>query len=548
MARLDSLGPAKETAQLASVLGRTFHHDVLSAVSAAETERVDAHIGSLLEAGLLEDVVSPPDGTYRFRQSLVQETAYESLLRSRRRELHGHVANVLSERFRALTGSEPETLARHCEAAGRWRDALDSYRNAGNRGVERGSYVEAIAIFQKSVELLDRLEAGTDRDRLELALLQQAVMPIFAHHGYAASELPGIYARIGELTRALGGSREEAWQLVAAWGFHLVRCDRLETQDLAERMKELAKHAPEVLGDAQLGYVLGYNAFYAGDQVRAQAELERALQPGEGGSDSPVPAIEAAFHCSLARGWSLAVTGEAEPAWQSVSASVAAAEAVGQPFAIAQALAYQSAVAQETGREPREVQELAERLLKIATEQDLTIWICFAHIFRGWARAMQREEDGVDELRDAIEASLAGGHLTSMGHSLLLQASALQHLGRSEEALRTADEALAFAADHLERFSESDAMRVRSELLWGTGDRDAAEDGLRTALETASKQGARLFALRAATSLARLLHEKDRTDEGRACLAPWVSGFPDGLPGPWLREAKELLSHLGGAA
>ncbi len=548
MARLDGLGPAKETAQLASLLGRSFRREVLAAVSRLDRTQLDEHLKQLVDAGLLEVLGTAPDGSYSFRHSMLQETAYESLLRSRRRQLHGHVGRVLGETFPALARNEPETLARHFEAAGRWREALEFHRSAGTRALGSGSYVEAIASFRKAVALLDRLEADPERDKLELVLRQQLVAPIFAHQGYAARELPQIYARIRELTRTLGGSREEAWQLITAWSFHMVRSDRRETRALADEIVALAERAPEVFGDVQLGYVLGYNAFYEGDQTRALTELERAMRPGKGGEDSPVVPAEAGFHSSFARGWSLAVTGRAESAWQLVKASVAAAESVGQPFAIAQALSYLAAVAQETGRDPSEVQEIAERLLKVATEQDLQIWICFAHIFRGWARAMQGEEEGISELRGAIEASLAGGHLTSMGHSLLLLACALRQLGRTEEALTAVEEALEFAARYLERFSEADALRVRGELRWQQGDRDAAEADLRSALVMARKQGAGLFALRAATSLARLMQEQGRAGEGHACLAPLVAEFPEPLPGPWLDEAKDVLSRLEGAA
>jgi class 3 adenylate cyclase/tetratricopeptide (TPR) repeat protein len=544
MARLDGLGPAKETAQLAALLGRTFRREVLAAVSPLEADVLDEHLQRFIDSGILEVVGSPTDGTYSFRQSLLQDTAYESLLRSRRRQLHADVARTLAEAFPALARSEPETLARHFEAAGQWREALDSHRSAGSRGLERGSYVEAIASFRKAVGLLDQLPGDREHDALELALLQQLVIPIFAHHGYAAAELPGIYARIRELTRSLGGPRDEAWQLLTAWSFHLVRSDRYEARSLADEMVALAARSPAVFGDVQLGYVLGYNAFYQGDPLRALAEFERAMQPGKGGEESPVTPREAAFHSALGRAWALAVTGRPGPAWQMISATVAAAEAAGQPFAIAQALAYQAAVAQENGRAPSEVQEIAERLLKIATEQDLEIWICFAHIFQGWARAMQDEADGVVELRGAIEASLAGGHLTSMGHSLLLLATALQQLGRTEEALVTAEEALAFAADHLERFSEADALRVRGELLWQRGDPEAAEASLRSALATAEDQHARLFALRAATSLARLMRELGRAGEGRAGLAPLVADFAEEAELPWLAEARALLSSL----
>jgi class 3 adenylate cyclase/tetratricopeptide (TPR) repeat protein len=544
MARLDGLGPAKETAQLGSLLGRSFHHEILEAVSPVEPRLLKQHLERLVDSGLLQLVGSAPHATYTFRHSLMQDTAYESMLRSRRRQLHDHVARVLTEAFPALLRSEPETLARHCEAAGRRREAMDFQRAAGVRALQGGAYVEAIVSFRKALGLLAELEEGRDRDRQELDLLHLLVVPIFAHRGYAAPELPDIYAGIRELTRSLGGAREQAWQLVTSWGFHLVRGDRRETLALADEIVAFAKHSSGLFSDAELGYVLGSTAFFAGDQAQALAGLERATQPSEGGVDSPLASVGYAFLAPLVRGWALAVTGHPEQAWRTLSASLALAESTGQPFGIAQALSYMAAVAQDLGRDPHEVREIAERLLTIASEQELKIWICFAHIFRGWARAMLGEDDGVAEMREAIEASLAGGHRTSMGHSLLMLTAALQHLGRTEEALATAEETLGFCARHLESFSEADAHRLKGELLWLQGEREAAESSLRTALLTACKQQARLFALRAATSLARLMQEQGRSREGRECLAPLVTDFTEGLDGPWLRQAKALLDRL----
>ena len=115
MARLDRLAAAKEVAQTAAVIGREFSHELLAAVSPLSEVDLSAALDQLLQAELIFRRGAPPDATYSFKHALVQDAAYQALLRSRRQQLHGKIAEVLQERF---TGPAPEVVARHCSEAG----------------------------------------------------------------------------------------------------------------------------------------------------------------------------------------------------------------------------------------------------------------------------------------------------------------------------------------------------------------------------------------------------------------------------------------------
>ena len=169
-ARLDRLGPAKELAQLASVLGREFSHDVLRIVSPLEPAALDQALGELVGAGLLYQRGIPPLATYIFKHALIQDAAYQSLLKKTRREHHARIAEVLEERMPERAATEPEVVARHYDEAGLVARAIAFYERAGQRATERSANAEAILHLSKGIELLRTLPEGPDRDRRELQL------------------------------------------------------------------------------------------------------------------------------------------------------------------------------------------------------------------------------------------------------------------------------------------------------------------------------------------------------------------------------------------
>src|SRR6266516_2667382 len=123
-ARLDRLGNVKSIAQVAAVIGREFSYELLKEVSPFQTEELLSGLDRLVQSGLIYGTGNPPSARYLFKHALVQDAAYQSLLRSARRDHHQRIARALEERFPELVETQPELLARHCAEAGQTEKAV----------------------------------------------------------------------------------------------------------------------------------------------------------------------------------------------------------------------------------------------------------------------------------------------------------------------------------------------------------------------------------------------------------------------------------------
>jgi class 3 adenylate cyclase len=113
LARLDRLAQTREVAQIGATLGRSFSHELISAVAEMPRQRLDAALEQLVHAELIFRRGSPPDAEYTFKHALVQDAAYSTLLRSRRQQLHGRVAATFENHFAEVVASQPELIAQH---------------------------------------------------------------------------------------------------------------------------------------------------------------------------------------------------------------------------------------------------------------------------------------------------------------------------------------------------------------------------------------------------------------------------------------------------
>ena len=167
-ARLDRLGEARELVQLGATLGREFSHELLAAVSTLRPAALERQLAKLLGSDLVHQRGRGSRLRYVFKHALVQEAAYESLLKSKRVEHHHRIVEVLEERFPDITSAAPELLARHCDDGGLADKAIGYWERAGENATERSANVEAAEHFKRALELLLRMPEDEARDRREL--------------------------------------------------------------------------------------------------------------------------------------------------------------------------------------------------------------------------------------------------------------------------------------------------------------------------------------------------------------------------------------------
>src|ERR1700761_6010795 len=170
MARLDRFMPVKEIAQIGAAIGREFSYELIAAVAPMPDAQIDDALAQLTASGLAFRRGTPPDAVYTFKHALVQDAAYDSLLKSRRQELHSKIARVIEQRFSNIRNTEPEVLAHHLTEAGQLESAIPLWHAAGELARKRFALTEAIAHFNRGLELVLTLLQSSQRDASELRL------------------------------------------------------------------------------------------------------------------------------------------------------------------------------------------------------------------------------------------------------------------------------------------------------------------------------------------------------------------------------------------
>jgi class 3 adenylate cyclase/predicted ATPase len=548
LARLDRLAPVREVAQVAACIGRGFSHELLAAVTPMAVDELRRALEGLAEAELVFRHGDPPDATYTFKHALVRDAAYQSLLRSRRQQLHARIAQVMEERFPEVMEAQPEVLARHCVAAGLVERAVAYWHEAGRLAVRRSAMAEAVAHFAAALELLASLPAAPERDRTELELRLALGAALNATRGWASPEMGRAYARARELCQELG---EDLLLPRAPHGLSLFHVNRAEMDAALEVAEELLRRtagrgdaAIELIAHRMVGVVLLFRGSLGAavphfERVRAAYDRrEHALavlvpqDTGVVGRNFLALASQLQGHPGRALALSL-------------EAGTLAAE-VGQPLNSASALHLGCLFHQLRG-ERALVGERSAALVELATEQGFPHFVGTGTFFRGWAMAAGGAvEQGIAEMRNGLAAKRATGAEVKVPYYLGLLGAAETAAGQLERALLLLADALETVRRTGERWFEAELHRLEGEALLRTVPANiaGAESCFNKAIEVARRQGARWWELRAVTSLARLWAGRGESQEAHDLLAPIYGWFTEGLDTADLRGAKALLDGL----
>jgi class 3 adenylate cyclase/predicted ATPase len=546
MARLDRLAPVKEVAQLAACLGREFSYELLAAVTPLDERGLGEALLRLAEAELILAHGAPPHPTYAFKHALVRDAAYDSLLKSRRQQLHQKIAQVLETRFPETAEAEPELLAHHCSEAGLADKAVAYWLAAGQHSVARSAMAEAIEQLTRGLELLAGLADDQKRRRMELGLQATLAAALAAAKGFAAAEAGAAWARARALCQSEPGSPLYIRVLQGQCQFHTVRAELEAASDIAAEMLRHGKAVGDPTAELWGRVAAGVVSLALGEPETARALLDGALA-----LDDPAwwhrpevhhaidPHVWAQIHLSM----SLFVLGHPGQARQRMDRAITEARELRHTQSLAMSL-FWGCLLEQWSSDRRAAIAHADELIALATEQAFALWLARAEVVRGWALArVGAPEAGLVQLRRGLDAYRATGarYLLPYFEALLAEAQ-----GQPAEARTMLDDALARAERTSERWLHAELHRRRGEALLALDPARAAEvEGCyRRALEIARAQGARMWELRAATSLARLWQGQGRRAGAHALLAPVHAWFTEGHDLPDLIAAKALLDAL----
>ncbi|MGH7390164.1 MAG: AAA family ATPase [Candidatus Rokuibacteriota bacterium] len=549
MARLDRLGPAKSVAQVAAVLGRQFSYELLQAVWAVDDGGLGDGLARLVEAELLYQRGVPPHATYAFKHGLVQDTAYQSLLRSTRQRCHRRTAEALVARFPETVETQPELVAHHFAEADLGEPAIAYWQRAGQRALERSANIEAIGHVRRALELLRARADTTERARQELQLQTTLGSVLMAAEGYAAPEVERAYGRARELCEQLGDESQLFTTLRGLWGVHVVRANLKQAHELGEQCLALARRARRPIALVWAHYALGMTLFQLGQPAAARPHLQESLASYDREKRRMQRALQdPGVACLSYTATALWHQGYPDRAQRTSREAIVLARDLGHPFSLAYALTLAAVIAQFC-HEVDETQALAVTASAVSSEHEIGYFLAWGPILNGWALAAQgRIEEGIAEQRRGLTAYVATGAALSLPYFLALVADAHRRGGQIHEGLEVLAEAQSLVNRTEERWVEPEIHRLQGELLLGDAApgegqlrHEPAERHFRQALEVARRQGQTSLELRAATSLGRLRRAQGRADEARGIVADVYGRFTEGFDTHDLREAKTLL-------
>ena len=549
MARLDRLATVKSLAQLGATLGREFSYALLHAVSPWDEGTLQRGLHQLVQAEFLYQQGLPPQATYLFKHALIQEAAYQSLLRSTRQQYHQRIAHVLEELFPETVETQPELLAHHYTEAGLSATAIPYWLKAGQRASARSAHVEAITHLRQGLAVLTPLPETPARLQQELDL-QVALGPaLFSTQGNAAPEVEHAYARARELCAQLGDTPQLFPVLRGLMQYYLNRGDLQTASQLGEQLLRLAQAQPDpalrLLAHRQLGTIL----FNRGEPAAAQTHHTQALALYDPQAHRALAVrygidLGVLSHSQLAR--ELWYVGFPEQALQHSQAARTLAQEVAHPLSLVFALVVAATVHQGR-REVLAAHERAEAAMTLATDQGFAQWLARGTILHGWALALQGQgEVGLAAMRQGLAAELVTGSALWQPYGLGLLAEAYGAGGHPDEGLAALAEALAVMDTTELRYYAAELYRLKGVLLLQQAVPETAQAAacFHQALDVARQQQAKSLELRAAMSLARLWQRQGKRAEARELLAPIYGWFTEGFDTADLQEAGALLAEL----
>jgi predicted ATPase len=537
----------KQLLQTLAVIGRESPLGLLRQVASNSDAALERTLSDLQAGGFIYDQAAASGIEYVFKHALTQEVAYNSLLIERRKQIHGHVGQALESIFADHLDDHLSQLAHHYSHSDNVGKAIEFLGRSGEQAMQRSAYFDAITSLMAATALLRKLPDSPTRTQQEL-VLQLAVGPaVIAVKGFAALEVERAYSRARELCDQLGDPPELSRALLGLWAVYYLRGDLPGAYGLGEQLMQRAENAQDPGLQILAHIALGDTSWSRGAPLPALEHFELAISLFDperhrsltvfGGDVRTNPLS----YASLAL-WAL---GYPDEALKKSAEALELAEGQSDPHSLAFVEFFIGRLHQ-LRRDAGAAQKIAEQLIALSTKHGFSFWLAQATIELGGAIAEQgRPEEGIAQMQEGFAALRAAGPRRQY---LCLLAKACIETGRFDDGLSALSEALAVADEHDAHDHEVEVHRLKGELVFrqDVANASEAQKCFERAIEIARDQSAKSWELRATTSLARLLRDIGRRDEGHTLLADIYDWFTEGFDTADLKDAKALLDELAG--
>ena len=543
MARLDVLGVGKEVAQIGSVVGREFSFEMLHALSDLPTKQLEHAVGSLLRAGLVTARGRPPAASYTFMHALVQDAAYASLLRDRRRAIHLRLAVELEK---DVTAIEPQLIAWHFGTAGAPDRAIDYYLKAAEGATGRFALSEKVSYLRKGLEQLAHLSDSNETRRRELALQLTLGRTLIDQRGSGSDEVSVAFGRAREICLAIDETKQLLRVHDGLMNFHFTRSGPKKVLHYVSEMLEIARRTGDPQALLMARRSAGFGNVMLGRFEEARHEMQLLIDMYETERDGPHAGLTTrdpkVSICTLL-GICLTAMGYPDSGAAISLDGVTHAESLNHP--ISHILGLRRACVQRMmQKDTQGVIELSARLLAVNANYETFLGTREGAIFDGWARLHTRQDAALLQHMQTCLEELDAKQFWAMLPFFLTSVAELKgEHGDLSGAVALLDRAVELAELTDERWCEAEILRVRA--CFGAGDANEAANLLQTSLGVARNQGAKLWELRTAVSLAKLWREQGRHAAAHDVLAPIYAWLTEGFKTSDVMAARALLDELG---
>ncbi|HUK08423.1 MAG TPA: AAA family ATPase [Stellaceae bacterium] len=544
MAQLDHLGRAKEIAQYASVIGHEFSLDLLARIVLRSTDDLLPDLNLLLDSN---HVIAKSSDMYVFKHALVRDSAYESLLKKRRKEIHLRIAKELTQRASDVTD---DLIAQHYAQGEAHSEAIVFWQRGARSAIARSAHEEAMAMLEAAMEHLPYLR-GSASLALELDVVLSQAMALRSKRGYSAPEVEARLIRARELCRQCADSSN---RFNVEWG--LFQCNivkgRIRAADeIADNLLEhAASHPDRPFADGHLA--LGMAAFHLGHFQSAMKHFEQGVNLSRPDVDKPHffthgqnPGIFCLSYLARTEGF-LGFPDRARKTIQR-GLTIARARSVdpGHVYTYVNALTFAVRTYQLFG-DPALEKQLADEIVGISKRNHYAYYEALGICHLGWAMGA---EGYLSEGIDKMHAGIAALERTDVALALPAFYTYLSQLYLRADRLDKASQALenAVARRHAEiRAWDAEIHRVRGEVLASRApaDLEGAESAYRSSLSIAQQQSARWLGLKASLSLSRLLQRTNRQREASEVLEGCLGSISEGFDTPEMRAAHSAMREL----
>ena len=536
-AQLDRLGEARTTAQIASVFGREFNTDMLQAVAQIETPVLDSHINKLNETGLILPRGLASEHSYVFKHALIQELAYESMLKKQRRAVHLQIGNLLTTEHADTTG--PHVPALHFSRAQDRERAAALWLQAGRNAFKRSAHTEAVDYLQRGLTEIPGIGDDDRRISQEIPLQTYLGEALSVLKGYAAQDAQLAFERARELSA--GSNRIDAMFRAVSrlQSASLLNSHIDHSRALAAELQTLAASMNDARANADADTMSGVTEYAGGDFAAAARYFARAVSYHEhehrSGTFGSIAAHADAFYINA-----LWLLGQPDAAINHAEAALTRARSSDHAFNEAAVLNCLGAVRLLRG-EVDDTLAVADTLATMASDHTFALHIGNAHCLRG--AALVRAENvaqGIEELLEGIEIIRGTGQGTYATWHQPFLADAHLKVGNLDEADRVITRTLAHCEEVGVHTSSAELLRLRGQICSARRDDVAALGNIREAMELSEQQHALGWGLRAAVTY----HTLARGDaESKRQLEQYYGRFDEGLDTADLRLARSTLDN-----